>query len=445
MKILHPKSTIAIALLLGSALAASAVQVTYKVNMSVQIALGNFHPGTDTVFVSGNFATTDGLTWLQSATDGATNYVLSPSGTNADVYVGTFTITNAAATFENHQFIINPNGDFTGTLLWEPGISGGGNRFFEVPTVATNLPDVYFNDVAPGSAIAANVSFYIDMSIQQTLGNFNPSTDMLLVAGDWNWNLTGAFLLPTGTNANVYTTTVNITNTLNTLVNYKFIILPMVGDAVWEAAVGPGGPSGNRQFAFPGVATNLATVFFNNQTNASITVPVTFQVNLLTMNAIGTFDPSVDSVYVCGQWNWAGNAKLLTQSASDPNTYTGSVTFAGYSPGSSIQYKYTINGGLIWENNNVGPGGAQNRTFPLASAATNLPGDYFNNYTNLGTVTISNGAGYSTIRWPRSGTRIRLQNTTSMDAAWTDVPNTLGSNNVTLPVSGKNFYRVKGP
>ena len=271
-----------IALLLGSALAASAIQVTYKVDMSVQMSVGNFTPANgDTVFVSGNFATSDGVTWLQTATDGSTNYILQPSGTNANVYVGTFNITNAPATFENHQFVINPLGDFSGTLMWEPGIIGGGNRFFEVPTVNTNLPDVYFNDVCPTCSIVEPITFYVDTTVQQCLGNFVPANgDLILVAGDWNWDLNAApSLTPTGTNANVYSATLNVTNVVGTAVNYKFIILPFSGSTMWEGNVGPGGPSGNRQFVFPGAATNLPTAVFNNQTNCFQSTPVTFEVN----------------------------------------------------------------------------------------------------------------------------------------------------------------------
>ena len=85
---------------LAAVTASASTQVTYNVDMSVQRQLGNFNPASgDTVFVSGNFATTNG-TWLQTATDGSTNYILTAgAGSNSNIYSGTFTITNAVGTF----------------------------------------------------------------------------------------------------------------------------------------------------------------------------------------------------------------------------------------------------------------------------------------------------------------------------------------------------------
>jgi hypothetical protein len=72
--------------------------------------------------------------------------------------------------------------------------------------------------------------------------------------------------------------------------------------------------------------------------------------------------------------------------------------------------------------------------------------DYFDNYVNLGTLSVSNNhAGQAIIKWPRSGTRIRLQSSGNLGGAWTDVANTLGSNTATVNISGQTMYRAKGP
>jgi arabinogalactan endo-1,4-beta-galactosidase len=133
-------------LLVGTTLAASAIQVTYQVNMGVQIALGNIHPGTDTVFVSGTFSSPN---WEQTATDGSTSYLLTPVVGNTNLYTGTFNIVNTLGSTEYHKFVINPGGNFS-ALNWElPVSTAGANRSFQVPAAATNLPVVYFNDQSP--------------------------------------------------------------------------------------------------------------------------------------------------------------------------------------------------------------------------------------------------------------------------------------------------------
>jgi len=137
-------------LLLGTAVAASAIQVTYQVNMGTQIALGNFHPGVDTVFVSGTFSSPN---WEQTASDGSTSCLLTPVGGNTNLYTGTFSIVNSFGSTEYHKFVINPGGNFS-ALNWEsPTSTLGGNRSFIVPGGATNLPVVYFNDqILPAAA-----------------------------------------------------------------------------------------------------------------------------------------------------------------------------------------------------------------------------------------------------------------------------------------------------
>jgi len=137
------KAGVLAGLLLGTVFAASAIQVTYQVNLGTQIALGNFRPGSDTVFVNGTFSSPN---WKSTASDGSTSYLLTPVAGNTNLYTGTFNIVNAAGDTEDHKFIINPGGNFS-ALNWESPVStAGGNRSFKVPGVATNLPIVYFND-----------------------------------------------------------------------------------------------------------------------------------------------------------------------------------------------------------------------------------------------------------------------------------------------------------
>src|SRR6478609_434110 len=67
--------------LLGTALVASANLVTYQMDMSVQMTLGNFNPATDRVLVAGSFSTPD---WINPAT---TAFALTNDpGNNPNIY-----------------------------------------------------------------------------------------------------------------------------------------------------------------------------------------------------------------------------------------------------------------------------------------------------------------------------------------------------------------------
>jgi hypothetical protein len=435
--------------LLASALTASATTATYNVDMSVQIALGFFHTNTDSVFVEGDFSDPP---WLNASTNSAM-YNLAPTFPGGTLYTGTFTLmTNAPGSDENHLFVMNPGSNYT-ALVYEPNANfgAGGNRYFIVPAasvVNTNLPTVFFDDVTNvDELVTTPVTFYVDMSVQEALGAFNPATDFVAVAGDWGWAIPDITMTATGTNASVFYQTVSVTNIPGNLENYKFINLSESEGNIWEGVVGPGsGANGDRQFVFPSVATNLPTVFFNNQSNATVSVQINFQVNTIVANAMGLFSPppaGAGYVTVSGGFGgnnyWNASANVLTQSPSNSNLWTGTVTLTGFVPGATVDYLYYLNG-TVWETTG-------NKTFVVPStASTNLPVDYFDNYVNLGTLSVSNNhAGQAIIKWPRSGTRIRLQSSGNLGGAWTDVANTLGSNTATVNISGQTMYRAKGP
>jgi len=426
-----------------SAVAASAsIQVTYNVNMSVQEALGHFNPANgDTVFVSGNFATTNGA-WLQTAADGSTNYILTlvPGTTN---YTGTFTVTNDVGTFENHQFVINPGGTFS-ALMWEPNIVGGGNRFYAVPSVNTNLPIVFFNDVSNASQVVTTpVTFSVNMAVQSTMGNFNEAQDIVEVAGDFNGFTvsSGTVLFDNGNN--VWTNTCLVTNTFGATENYKFLFLPFSGTpaSVWEVdGLGPNGAN-NRQFTLPAQATNIPVAYFNNETNPPTYANVTFAVNMAVQHARGTFTPGSDSISVAGNPlnNWTTAAFVLSQSPTNADLYVG--TFSVTNVGGSTSFKY------VDSNTGIGNGGwetSPNRTVLVPSSGTNLPVVYWNNVANLGNLSVSNNAGVAVLKWT-AGPNVRLQSTANLSGGWGNVANTQGSNSASINISGQQFFRLNGP
>jgi hypothetical protein len=413
----------------GAIGAAAAVPITYNVDMSVQTALGNFTPGVDTVLVSGTFC------------DWTTTNVLTVTA-DANIYSLTFAdTTDGVGNYEDHKFIIDPGGDSTGSsLIWE----STPNRFFPVPAGGTNLPTVFFDDFATVPTSTINLTFQLDLgvAIQQNL--FDPGSDYVDVFGSFNnWAETGILLTNVPGTSNYIGTFSTTALATNTAVQYKYAIDGYSG--TWEGNVGAGGAQ-NRSVTITNVNQTFPLDFWNNVTNANLSFTVAFEVNMGVEDAFGVFTPSTDTVYVNGDWNWSGSALQLVPVGSS-DVYTGAVALA-YSQGTVVNYKYTLdNGGLLWENNGVGPGGAQDHECVLNN--TNLPMDYFNNYYNLGPLTISGPAGQTVLSWA-SGTnannRMWLQQATNLFSGWSDISGSAGLNSFTNDFGrGPVYFRITGP
>jgi hypothetical protein len=426
-----------IPLLLCSGFAVFANLVTYQINMGVQQQLGNFNPGADRVLVSGNFSTPD---WI-------TTIVLTNSTVDTNVYEGTFNNDIGTGSFENHKFIIDV-GSTGSALNWETG----GNRFFQVTDADQVLAVVYFNNVTnANSLITTQIAFSVNMGVQISLGNFNPSSDFVYVAGDGinNWVVGASVLTNSLTDTNIWTSTFSLTNTTGNPVNYKFIMNTFANGTIWENnGVGPNGAQ-NRQFTFPATATNLPVVYFNNITNTSslVATQVTFKVNLAAQIAQGSFDPISGQVSVAGDAinNWSPIMSYLTQTVTNSSVWSGTFPITN-TVGGAVNYKFVLNGGGTWENNGVGPNGANDRQFIFTNMPTVLPDVYFNNLANLGNLTISPlSAGQVTVSWT-AGPAIRLQTNAALLGTWGDVPGTTGASSATVGIgAGKTFFRLIGP
>lgn len=434
----------ALGLLFGATLAAAANLVTYQVNMSVQTALGNFNPGVDRLLVAGTFSSPD---WINPAT---TQFVLTNDPGNPSLYIGVFNNDRGAGNWEDHKFIIDVGGTAT-TFNWET-ISG--NRFFQTTAGDQVLPVIYFNDVTnANNLVVTQAIFSVNMGVQAALGNFNPATDSVYVAGDVfnnNWAAGAQVLTNSLSDPNVWQGTFNLTNTVGSTVNYKFIMNTFLSGVVWESnGVGPNGAQ-NRQFTYTNQALTLPTVYFNNITNSSslVTTQVTFKVNLAAQIARGTFDPNAGTVSVAGDVfnnNWSPVAQMLTQTPTNSSVWSGTFDITN-TVGGAVNYKFVLENGGTWEDNGVGPNGANDRQFIFTNVTTVLPDVYFNNLGNLGALTITPGsAGQVTVNWT-AGPLIRLQTNAPLTGTWGDVPDTLGASSTTVDVgSGNRFFRLIGP
>ncbi|HTI72686.1 MAG TPA: CBM20 domain-containing protein, partial [Candidatus Limnocylindria bacterium] len=167
--------------LLVASAALHAANVTFQVNMSAQTGLGTFDPDADTVFVAG-----DAINNWSSSTSELTRNAVDPK-----IWEGTFAVDGLSGSTVQYKFIKNTavNG-----VIWEGNVGDNGaqNRSFVLADTDQSLPVTYFNNVTNSTTSTAHVTFQLDLSVQVQLGNFDPDTGTVTVAGDAinNWNAT---------------------------------------------------------------------------------------------------------------------------------------------------------------------------------------------------------------------------------------------------------------
>jgi len=422
--------------------------VTFQVDMTQQVFLGNFDPLSGSVYCPGAF---DG--WV------ATSFLLTnnPSGSNTNLYTGTYPVVAAAGTTEQYKFYYDPG------AVWEsPASTAGGNRSFTVAGGDQTLPVVYFNDKAPGvQPVTNDVTFQVDMSAQILSGQFAPDVTTVECRGSFQgWS--GGFTLtndPAASNTNIYSGVYTISDAPGTPVQYKFMMPP----SGWESPISTGG--GNRSFNLP--TTNgplvLPVVFFGDL-NVDDLLPadtlVTFSVSMT--NAVGTdahaFDPTVDAVYMNGDFMgllsggsagwlpWTPGNLAAYQLTNDGNSQVYSITLLMPKGNSlALTYKYSING-----FDNEAASGLNHFRYVRTVGQYTLPLDQFGNQyiePSFGNLNASPSTlGQVLVSWlGRPG--VHLQTRSSLSAgAWQDHAETDGLMSTNWPATGGSlFFRLTKP
>lgn len=288
--------------------------ITFSVNMSAQIAIGAFVPGVDVISAD----------WG----DGFTTFVDLADPEADGIYTGTASVSAPSGTPVPYRFTIVPADS---SLPLDPETVA---RNFLMPTTPLELPTVFF-DNAQGYR---NVTFAVDMSVQETAGLFNPTTQTVEVRGSFNNFAAGSVLTAQG--GGVYSATFTIGGAPDQSVEYKFFAAGPNALGYEEGA--------NRIFTLafnaggaPDPALVLPTVLFSNQEVVPANRPVTFSVDVTVLEAEGGFTPGVDSIKVVGSfnnWNTGGTVYQLTDPEVD-GTYSGTFSIIG-AAGSSISYKF---------------------------------------------------------------------------------------------------------
>ncbi|HEY1790330.1 MAG TPA: hypothetical protein VGJ73_19445, partial [Verrucomicrobiae bacterium] len=257
------------------------INVTFQVDMSEEIELGHFVPGTDQLDVRGSF----------NGWGNAGNYLTndpsivvtnSPSGiVESNVYVGTFPITTGAEVpgvpatnaFLEWKAVEDPSGS------WEtPGPTDGndaGNRFF---TDNTNqvLPAVSFSDLVYSPV--ANVTLNVDMS-GPIKYDPNYMANSVTVWGSFNnWATGVAMTSNPAPNTNTFSATVGMPENTAVIIQVRYT-------NTLVAAYTP---------ASPWVYDYLNDAVYNNNDRRTVTLPITSTTLNTNMPAFHFLDLALD-------------------------------------------------------------------------------------------------------------------------------------------------------
>ncbi|HWD91829.1 MAG TPA: hypothetical protein VG938_05715 [Verrucomicrobiae bacterium] len=458
--------------------------VGFQVDLSQQIALGNFHPGTDPVVVRGmlnGWAGTD-LALTNDPSIARTNQF---GLVTSNVWVGTFPVSGSPGGAQAYKYVIAAAGGDNWDSPSPVNSDGGGNRYFA--NVAQTLPVVDFSD-APYAPVAT-LTFSVDMSVVAlTDTNYDAST--LTMWGDFNgWG--GGLVMtnnPSAANTNIYTVNVPISSGDGTTINYQFRYNQLSsGNTVYDHLNGANGGNDNRHFTVVN-STNVPPVFFNDaELNDYLTqaTPVFFSIDM--SGAVGTdghaFNPTADNIYINGQfanwYAWGGGVnpapappgyQMIEQGLS--TIYTNTVIVPAGTP-VSFTYKYGMDESAAFGgpgDNEAGFG--QNHFRVVRSTAMNpypMPTDKFGNQYSEPFFNSGNPGGANLTVGAQSGGKVpvtwlgrpgaHLQVTTGLGGTWQDLMATDGTNWVSgyndptngfvsqtnWPASGNAFFRLVKP
>jgi hypothetical protein len=354
--------------------------VTFNVDMRLP-AKGSFKPGTDTVFVTGNFT---------GFADWNVNPVELKDPNNDSIYTGNVTIPSGSLAI--YKFIWS-----NGARSWESPISspataedivvGGsnaGNRIYGVHNGADTVSR-YWNNENPNVVTAdGNIFFEVDMSVATELGVFDANVDSVQIRGGFNgWNASQpekSLLIQDPVLLTWYLNVPFVQGVVGANNFYKYFLKNPTGspkpyaNGGWEVYLGEPTSNGdrNRPVTYEGKPDQTVPVAYFDGIHPDWVIPtgtsvqVNFSVDMTpAMSGTMPFNPATDTVYwiprhpmfyTVNNLTWGLDTRFLA--LTDPNSdmiYTGTLTLNGPSfNGFLYQYAYAHAGTLVQEDGSQG-------------------------------------------------------------------------------------------
>ena len=440
-----------LALLLGSAVSAAAVPVTFQVDMNVKVQEGLFDPAADLVDVRGSFNSwTPSLPFTDENGDNIYELIVELP----DESIGTDI---------EYKYVISPEG-------WE----SIDNRRFNLQAGEQILDPVYFNnDEVVSLPVNAELRFEVDLNVQTATGRFNPESDEVYVRGNkmgWGDPPAGVKLEEDPERPGVYTGEYQQEALLTgESIEYKYTIWHWndetgLFETIWE-------DGGNKVISFDGSELDtdedtylekaVDPTFFNDLSFDEVLeedTTVTFRVDMNGATQLnGTpFDPTFEGVWVNGNfanwWTWGTfppEFQMFDDGTSGGDETAGDLiyTLTRVIPkGTSrmLDYKFAI------ESLDNEDGFADNHVrYINADGAYELPIESFGvmikeTGRDLGSIVISESdADTLTLSWT-GGEGIRLQRASELGGEWTNVEGSEGVSTIDVPIEedGAGFFRL---
>jgi hypothetical protein len=349
--------------------------VTFKVDMGVQIFKGAFVAGTDPLYVVGDFGL--GNIWNTTAN-------LLTDLDSDGVYEGTVAVTSAGLANLGFKYLIG--GKTPESVGYENII---GNRTLVAASAGTTPADRTLMTVPFANASATReVEFQVDVSVAQASGVFDPATDTVEVAGTFSNNFGTGYALSAPNVFGICSLTRFLDGSAGTAVSYKFRI-KRGENYVWEEDPNRTFNLGAAYVVGPFLGNSpqvLAADYFNRVGQSR---SLTFKVDMGVQITKGLFADG-DSLEVrYGDFNAAGKALVKEGSTT---VYSGTFVVPGNAD-TVLQYKYwKMNAATTTPFERVDvPRNNEflNRTYTLGAnevAVTISPTPYFSNDDGVGPV-----------------------------------------------------------
>ncbi len=337
--------TLGLFLLGFTGLQAAEVNVTFQVDMNVQMLKGNFDPGTQVVRLAGSMQD-----WNPS---------LAPDMEDPDGD-GIFEITYTMSSGDHqYKYVIGTD--------WGNN-EGDPNRSITIGDKDTTIAPVFYNDEAaltfPASSDTTVIlHLAVNMTRQIQIANFDPETDVVRAAGsfqDWSPADAPDMSDPDGNATYVVTYEVKPNQTYA----YKFVIGTDWGNNESDP---------NREFTVGANDTAAAPVYFDDDPYVAPVVGdsimVTLQVDMSVKILEGFFDPASDVVRAAGSYQgWSPSTAPDMEDGDNDSVYVGTYKM----PANSRQeYKFII--GTDWGNNED-----NNRAIELGANDTTIAPVFYN-------------------------------------------------------------------